>query len=99
MHDQDSCGRPEMSTLDQDRQTEFGVLEFLFDEHPAQVAEAEVVRYRAGLRAKDFPPFGEKDAVERAVGQLAGNGLIRREGESIVLTKAARYFDWLAEER
>lgn len=99
MHDQDSCGRPEVSTLDKDRQIEFGVLDFLLGEHPAQVTESEVVRYRAGLRAKDFPPFGEKDEVERAIGELAGNGLVRREGESIILTKAARYFDWLAEER
>lgn len=88
-----------MSTLDKDRQTEFGILDFLLAEHPSQVTEAELVRYRAGLRAKDTPPFGETDAVERAVGQLAGAGLLRRQGESVVLTRAARYFDWLAEER
>lgn len=99
MHDQDSCARPAASTLDQDRQTEFGVLDFLLGEHPAQLTEAEVVGYRGGLRTKDASTFGESDEVVRAVGQLAGAGLIRRQGECVVPTRAARYFDWLAGER
>ena len=99
MQDQDRPARPETSTLDQDRRTEFGVLDFLLGEHPAQLTEAEVLGYRLGLRTKAAPTFGESDEVERAVGQLAGAGLVRRQGECVVPTRAARYFDWLAGQR
>jgi hypothetical protein len=99
MHDQDSSERPETSTLDQDRQTEFNVLEFLLGEHPAQITESEVVLFRGWLRIKGAPTFGETDDVERAVGQLVGAGLVRRQGESLIPTRAARYFNWLSEER
>ena len=99
MHDQDSSARPEASTLDIDRQTEFGVLNFLLGEHPAQLTEVEVLAYRLGLRTKAAPTFGESDSVERAVCQLTGAGLVRRQGECVVPTRAARYFAWLAEER
>ena len=99
MQTEDRGETPERGPLDVDRQIEFSVLEFLLGEHPAQVTEAEIVCYRAGLRAKDAAPFGESDEVERAVDQLAGAGLLRCQGCCVVLTRAARYFDWLAEER
>ena len=79
-----------------DRQVESGVLKFLLGEHPALLTEAEVVAYRVGLPTEDAATFEESDDVERAVGQLAGAGLVRRQGESVIPTRAARYFDWLA---
>ena len=97
MHHQDSSARPEASTLDQDRQIEFAVLDFLLVEHPAQVTQSEAVEYLNGHRAEGSPCFAETDPVDRAVGQLVGAGLARRHGGCVVPSGAARHFAWLTD--
>jgi hypothetical protein len=61
------------------------VLSLVLDEHPAVLASDEVER-----------EIGPGDAVERAVRDLTGVGLLRREGASILPTRAALHFDRLA---
>jgi len=78
---------------DQDAKTELAVLAFLLDEHPSQLTIPEVSQaMNAG--AEDFGAF---DAVERAIRQLDGAGLIHCKGGFAVPTRAALYFARLSE--
>ena len=61
------------------------VLSLVLHEHPALLAASEVER-----------EIGPGDAVERAMRDLTGVGLLRREGASILPTRAALHFDRLA---
>jgi hypothetical protein len=58
----------------------------VFDHHPAVLSNAEILR--------EFGD-GEADRVERAIRDLAGAGLLRREGQSILPTRAALHFESL----
>ena len=62
-----------------DAATESAVLQRLLDLHPAQVTAAELVREVGG----ESPGFAERDAIERAVRDLSGAGLLHRADEAL----------------
>jgi len=74
-----------------DTATEAAVIQHLLAVFPIQLTVAEVVRELTG---KD-PSFAESDAVERAVRDLAGAGLLRRSDELVTPTLAALRFSEL----
>jgi hypothetical protein len=76
----------------QDDEFESAVLHRLLALHPAQVTLAEVTLDIAGEGAG----FGERDAVERAIRDLAAAGLLHRNGELLAPSRAALRFSELA---
>jgi hypothetical protein len=65
--------------------TQQAVLSLVLDEHPTLLAASEVER-----------EIGAGDAVARALHDLTGVGLLRREGVTVLPTRAALHFDRLA---
>jgi len=76
---------------DEDAKVERVVLAFLLEEHPSQLTIPELSR---ALNA-DPGDFGTEDAVERAVRELVGAGLLYCQGAFILPTRAALYIDRL----
>lgn len=74
-----------------DGATESAVLGQLFDLHPTQVTVAELVREIGGEQAD----FGERDAIERAIRDLGGAGLLHRNDDFVMATRAALRFSEL----
>jgi len=75
MRDQRSCPEPtQITTAEEDCSTRHSVLIAVIDLHPAQVTVSELVRQLSA--APD--DFGERDAIEQAVFDLAGLGLLHR---------------------
>jgi hypothetical protein len=74
-----------------DLATEATVLRQLLEVHPVLMTEAELVREIAG----ESPDFAQRDAIERAVRDLGGVGLIHAGGEFVVPTRAALHFSEL----
>jgi hypothetical protein len=71
-----------------DAKAERTVLAFLLEEHPTQLTIPEL-----SLALYAHPgDFESDDAVERAVRELVGAGLLHCEGAFIVPTRAALYF-------
>lgn len=68
-----------------DDRAQRAVLSLVLHEHPALLASEEVER-----------EIGAGDAVARALQDLTGAGLLRREGATVLPTKAALHFDRLA---
>ncbi len=68
-----------------DARAQRAVLSLVLDEHPALLAASEVER-----------EIGAGDAAERAMRDLTGAGLIRKDGETVFPTRAALHFDRLA---
>jgi len=68
-----------------DARTQRAVLSLVLNEHPALLAAGEVER-----------EIGVGDATERAMLALTGAGLIRKEGATVLPTRAALHFDRLA---
>jgi hypothetical protein len=64
------------------------VLAFLIDEHPAQLTIPEVAQ---ALYAHPGD-FESDDAVERAIRELVGGGLLQCHGPFVLPTRAALYF-------
>lgn len=85
------CG-PFISPVPEDARTEFVVLAFLFDEHPVLLTIPELSR---ALNAGS-DDFASTDAVERAVRELVGAGLLHCQGPLVVPTRAALYFERLS---
>jgi hypothetical protein len=81
------------TTRDDDLATESAVLQRVIDVHPARLTEAELIRELIGEHAE----FGDQDAVERAVRDLAGVGLIHTAEEFVTPTRAALRFEELIE--
>jgi hypothetical protein len=77
----------------EDAATESAVLQQILTVHPAQVTIDELVRELAG----DGTDFGRRDAIERAVRDLAGAGLLHRHDAFVVPTQAALRFNELLE--
>lgn len=77
--------RAEWTTRDDDFAMESAVLQRVIDVHPARLTEAELIRELIGEHAE----FGDQDAVERAVRDLAGVGLIHTADEFVTPTLAA----------
>jgi hypothetical protein len=75
MRDQRSCPEPtQLTTAEQDRSIRHAVLITVIDLHPAQVTVSELVRQLTASPEH----FGERDAIEQAVIDLAGFGLLHR---------------------
>ena len=68
-----------------DRATQRAVLSFLLDEFPARHTTTTLW----------WMGFGDLDALEAAIQQLAAVGLLRQERGAVASTDAARHFDWL----
>lgn len=75
----------------EDAVTESAVLQQLLDFHPTQVTVSELVRELTG-EPRDF---GERDAVERAIRELARAGLLHRHDAFVIPTRAALRFNEL----
>ena len=75
----------------EDAATESAVLQQLLDLHPVQVTVAELVREVGG----ESPSFAERDAIERAVRDLTGAGLLHRHDAFVMPTRAALRFSEL----
>lgn len=74
-----------------DAATESVVLQRLLDLHPVQVTAAELVRDLGG----ESPGFAERDAIERAIRDLTGAGLLHSHGAFVLPTRAALHFSAL----
>ncbi len=79
------------STRAEDRAIESAVLQHVLALHPTAVTVEELVREIAG--GEDA--FGERDAVERAVRDLDGTGLLHSSETFVLPTRAALRFDEL----
>lgn len=73
------------STEREDQNAQRAVLALVLCEHPATLTASEIGR-----------EVGSGDATERALFDLVARGLLRREGESMLPTRAALHFDRLA---
>src|SRR3954453_4093272 len=79
------------TTWVEDEEVESAVLQQLLDLHPTRLTLEELAR-EFGARSNDF---ADHDAVERAVRDLTGAGLLHRGGEFVVPTRAALRFNEL----
>jgi hypothetical protein len=78
-------------TAEEDRAEESAVLQHVLALHPAAVTVEELVRELD----PDRDSFSHRDAVERAVRDLAGAGLLHRSESLVLPTRAALRFDQL----
>jgi hypothetical protein len=80
--------RPRVS---EDDQTQQAVLAILLHFHPAHLSVDELAR-----EMTDRPDeFGPRDAIDNAVRDLVGAGLLHRHGPFVFATRAAVRFDEL----
>jgi hypothetical protein len=79
------------STASEDAAVESAVLQRVLDFHPVQVTAAELVREVAG----QSPDFAERDAIERAIRDLTGAGLLHSRDAFVIPTRAALRFSQL----
>jgi hypothetical protein len=75
----------------EDAVAEAAVLQQVLACHPGQVTFAELVREVGG----ESPSFAERDAIERAVRDLAGVGLLHSSSGFVAPTRAAVRFNEL----
>lgn len=73
------------TTLVEDDDFESAVLRQLLDLHPTQLTVSELTRELSGARGS----FAERDALERAIRDLAAVGLLHRSEEFVTPTRAA----------
>jgi len=78
-------------TADEDRAEESAVLQHVLALHPTALTIEELVRELDPGRDS----FAERDAVERAVRDLAGAGLVHQRESLVLPTRAALRFDEL----
>ncbi|MGD9737319.1 MAG: hypothetical protein AB7V58_17180 [Solirubrobacterales bacterium] len=83
--------RNEATTVQRDTAIETGVLALVLSRHPAQLTLAELIREMAD----DPGEFRQVDAINRAVRDLGGVGLLNRNGEFLVPSQAALRFNRL----
>lgn len=76
---------------EEDAKTESAVLQYVLALHPAQTSFDELLR-EFDREAGDF---AQRDAVERAVRDLTSAGLLQRNGQLVLPTRAALRFDEL----
>ncbi|HXF30298.1 MAG TPA: hypothetical protein VN522_02170 [Solirubrobacterales bacterium] len=73
----------------EDARVESALLQRVLDLHPTRVTADELVRDLAGEDAD----FGARDAVERAIRELTGAGLLHRTEDGLITpTRAAIHF-------
>lgn len=87
----DCTERDPATPAEQDAQAERVVMTFLLEEHPSQLTIPELSQ---ALNAATGT-FETEDAVERAVRELVGAGLLRCHGAFVVPTRSALYFERL----
>jgi hypothetical protein len=90
----DRAERDPSGPADQDAKAERAVLAFLINEHPNQLTVAEV----SWALSHGPVEFEAEDAVERAVRELVGAGLVRCSDGFVMPTLAALYFARLEED-
>ncbi len=78
------------TTWAEDEGVESAVLRQLLDLHPTQLTIAELKRELGSDNE-----FAERDAVERAVRELAAVGLLHQKEEFVIPTRAALRFNEL----
>ena len=79
------------TTREGDAASEAAVMQLVLDLHPTVLTVAELVREIAG----EDPGFAQRDAVERAVRDLVGAGLLHRNEQFAIPTRAAIRFSEL----
>jgi hypothetical protein len=79
------------TTVEEDRAQESAVLQHVLALHPLAITIAELVRELD----PDRDSFAQRDAVERAVRDLAGSGLLHQSESLVLPTRAALRFDEL----
>jgi hypothetical protein len=84
-------GDDSWTTKAEDAAAESAVLMRVLDLHPSQVTLAELVREIGGAGAG----FAERDSIERAVRDLTGAGLLHRNDDFVLPTRAALRFNEL----
>lgn len=82
------------NTAERDAATESAVLQLVLALHPAPVTFAELARE---LGADVDADAAARDALERAVRDLDGAGLLHRRADIVLPTRAALRFDQLME--
>ena len=75
----------EQTTMADDDAIESAVLQHVLALHPVQVTAAELIRELGG----ESPDFSERDAIERAVRDLRGAGLLHVRENLVTPTRAA----------
>jgi hypothetical protein len=79
------------STAEADAAVESAVLQLVLDLHPTAVTIEELIReLDAGAK-----PATERDAIERAVRELVGAGLLHHSESFVLPTRAALRFEQL----
>jgi len=78
-------------TGEEDRASESVVLQHVLALHPTAVTVEELVRELGSDRGS----FAQRDAIERAVRDLAGVGLLHRAERLVLPSRAALRFDEL----
>lgn len=76
---------------EEDARTEAVVLRWLLSLHPVQVTFDELLREVC----EEPDDFAQRDAIERAVRDLATAGLVHRNGPFLLPSRAALRFDEL----
>jgi hypothetical protein len=76
---------------DDDTAVEAAILQLLLAMHPAQVTFGELLR----MLTMDEADFGQRDTAERAVEELSAAGLVHRNGDVLLLSRAAVHCDEL----
>jgi len=79
------------TTGEEDRACEAAVLHYVLALHPTPLTLADLVRELGG-----DDDFGQRDAIERAVRDLAGCGLLHRSGTLVLPSHAAIRFEELS---
>ncbi len=79
------------SAADEDVRTESAVLQYILAFHPVQTSLEELLR-EFDQGSGDAT---QREAVERAVRDLIASGLLQRNGEMVLPTRAALRFDQL----
>jgi len=95
MHDKPKGASDDLRapTAAQDLRDQGRVLDEVLALHPEALTLDEVVREVTAASAE----FDERDRVERAIRDLAGGGLLHRNGNFVSPTRAAVFFHALAE--
>jgi hypothetical protein len=86
-------GNDSRTTWAEDEGVESAVLRQLLDLHPTRLTSAELMRELGS----DGGSFAERDAVERAVRDLAAVGLVHKGADFVTPTRAALRFNELAD--
>jgi hypothetical protein len=81
------------TTSEEDRRCEAAVLHYVLALHPTPLTLADIVRELGGN-----DDFGQRDAVERAVRDLTGCGLLHRSEALVLPSHAALRFEELSAE-